>query len=188
VHPEAHEWVSRVATDEPITVLDIGGRDVNGTCRSLFPNADYTVLDIRPAENVDIVADAATWTPDREYDLMLCTEVFEHTEVWPAICMTAYKAVRAGGQFIVTCAGPGRPPHSAVDGRFALHPGEYYANVDPDELRAVLAECGFEDITVEFRANPCDTRAVATKGEVGNGARRQLRDPSAAQDATDEHQ
>jgi hypothetical protein len=64
MHDQAMAWIAKHATSEPVTVLDIGGRDVNGSPQQLFPAAAYTVLDIRPGEDVDIVADAATWDPD----------------------------------------------------------------------------------------------------------------------------
>jgi hypothetical protein len=148
---------------EPVTVLDIGGRNINGSVRDLFPDAAYTALDIREGDGVDIVADAATWTPTGEWDVVVCTEVFEHTASWPQICGTAFKACAAGGRFIATMAGPGRPAHSAVDGGWSLHPGEYYANIDPGRLHRELEACGFVDVTVDMQPNPADVRAVATK-------------------------
>lgn len=163
MHLEAHSWVANHGTVESVSVLDIGGRDINGTVRDLFPNATYTALDILPGDGVDIVADAATWTPDSAYDLVVCCEVFEHTAVWPQICATAFAALAPGGRFVVTCAGPGRAAHSAIDGEFRLHPGEHYENVSAEELARVLADCGFVDITTDQRTGPCDTRAVAWK-------------------------
>ncbi len=163
MHAEALAWIRRFATRDPVDVLDIGGRDLNGSPRSLFPAARrYIVLDIRPGPNVDIVADAALWVPDREYDVVLCAEVFEHTPDWVAICMTARRALKAGGLFIVTAAGPNRPPHSGIDvGPLQL--GEWYANVYPGALRLALEVCGFVDIFVDQQASPSDVRAVAVK-------------------------
>lgn len=163
MHAEALDWVTLYATDDPVAVLDLGGRDVNGSVRHLFPKADpYRVMDIRPGVGVDIVADAGTWTPDRQYDVVVCTEVFEHTANWPLICRTAYDSLLPGGRFIATMAGPGRPAHSAVDGMH-LRAGEYYGNVHPETLRAVLKLCGWVDIHVDRQRNPADTRATAVK-------------------------
>lgn len=164
MHAEAMAWIADHATDEPVRVLDLGGRDVNGNPRHLFPNATaYTRLDILPGEGVDIVADAGTWEPDSEWDWIVAAEIFEHTANWPAICRTAYKACAPGGTFIVTTAGPGRPPHSAIDGEFRLHPGEHYANVPARELERVLIETGWRDVRVDSQRFPADTRSVATK-------------------------
>jgi hypothetical protein len=164
VHAEAYAWVQRHATNRPVTVLDIGGRDINGSVRSLFPNAtDYRVLDIADGPNVDIVADAATWAPDMEYDVVVTAETFEHTAVWPQICEVAFKACAPGGVFIATMAGPGRPAHSAVDGGWTLHPGEHYGNVEPHDLHRVLVACGWNNVVVDQQQSPADVRAVAWK-------------------------
>ncbi|HET6504613.1 MAG TPA: methyltransferase domain-containing protein [Amycolatopsis sp.] len=165
MHAEALGWVARYATGEPVRVLDLGGRDVNGTVRDLFPKADpYVVVDMRPGDGVDIVADAGAWVPELGalYDVVVCTEVFEHAANWPAIVATAHYALAPAGQLILTMAGPGRPAHSAIDGQ-RLRPGEYYGNVHPETLRAVLQLIGFRDIVVDRQRNPADTRATAVK-------------------------
>jgi hypothetical protein len=164
MHDEAYAWVRKHAPTGHLHVLDIGGRNINGSTRDLFPLASvYRTVDILPGAGVDIVADAGTWEPDQEYDVVVCTEVFEHTANWPQICVTAYKALTVGGLFIATMAGPGRPPHSAIDGGWTLHPGEHYANVHPAELAGQLAAAGFSDICTDQQHSPADTRAVAWK-------------------------
>jgi hypothetical protein len=167
MHDAAFQWVARHATLAPGAVLDLGGRDVNGSPRPLFANANpYVVLDILPGPNVDIVADAVAWSPDREYDVVLALEVFEHTAYWGRICKTVFAALRPGGMAIFTMAGPGRPPHSALDGG-PLREGEFYANVYPGDLEIVLRECGFTDVVVDYQPGPADTRAVASKPDRG---------------------
>lgn len=169
MHNEAFAWIAehatdyRVHVDGTVRVLDLGGRDINGSARKAFPDTDYTVLDILPGEGVDIVADASTWQPDRAYDYVVAAEIFEHTAAWPAICRTAYKALHFDGKFIVTTAGPGRSPHSAIDGMLPLRPGEHYANIPGFELERVLKEAGFVDVVVDCQPDPADTRAVATR-------------------------
>lgn len=163
MHDEAFAWISKHATDEPIDLLDLGGRNINGSAVDAFPNATATVLDIAPGPGVDIVADASTWIPERTWDVVVSAECFEHTPTWPAICRTAWDALKPGGLFIATMAGPGRPEHSGVDGAMRLLAGEYYGNVQPGDLYEVLVELGFTDITVDQQFGPCDTRAVARK-------------------------
>jgi SAM-dependent methyltransferase len=161
MHLEAMQWVTQYSSGQPITVLDIGGRFINGSPRGLYPFAEYTVLDVLDGPNVDIVADAAAWTPDREYDAVICCEVFEHAEEWPAICRTAYQACKPGGFLVITTAGPGRALHSGVDGGPRLHDGEWYGNVEPDELEQALKDAGWSDITVDH--SRFDVRAHATR-------------------------
>jgi SAM-dependent methyltransferase len=155
MHPEAREFVARYARPSPgLLVLDIGGRDMNGSARDLWPGADYTSMDIAAGPGVDVVADAAEWNPDWQphegFDVVVCCEVFEHAKAWPEIVATAYKALRPGGMFLVTCAGPNRAPHS---GRRALppepDPDEHYANVYAGQLADVLYVTGFVDLAVD---------------------------------------
>lgn len=155
MHPEAFEWVRRHARDGK--VLDIGGRDINGHPRDLFPGP-YVVVDLHPGPNVDHVADVCEWSSRDKFDVVLCLEVFEHTHRWRAILGAAYRLARHGGRLIVTCAGPGREPHSALDGG-PLHAGEWYENVDPLELHAALSD--WRDVKVSVLGS--DVRAVATK-------------------------
>lgn len=168
MHTEVLDWVGQFRTDEDLSVLDIGGRDLNGSTRALFPNANpYHVLDLRPGPNVDIVADAATWdfrsTGYGPYDLVLTTETFEHAEHWPDIIATAHAILRPGGWLIFTCAGPGRPTHSGVEAVQGLIGDEWYANVSPQEIRAVLEEQGWTDIETHLRG--LDTQGKAVKPE-----------------------
>jgi SAM-dependent methyltransferase len=165
MHDQALQWIGKHATDESVTVLDLGGRDINGSPRPLFPNAvRYTVLDVMDGPGVDITADAADWDPfPVTWDVVVCAETFEHTASWRAICRTAFKACAPGGLFIVTTAAPGRPQHSAVDGLFRLLPGEHYANIRPAELERVLLASGWECVEVDVRPEPSDVRAVARR-------------------------
>jgi predicted methyltransferase len=163
MHQHAFQWVAAHVPAEPGYVLEIGGRNINGGVRDLFAAATgYVALDIIAGEGVDIVADASTWTPDRVYDTVVCCEVFEHTDVWPEIVGTAFAALRPGGVFIATMAGPGRAPHSAFDGG-PLQAGEYYSNVNPDELKANLKAAGFKRVVVNELQSAGDVRCVAVR-------------------------
>lgn len=157
MHPEAMDWFARHATRDG-AVLDVGGRNINGTPRDYF-SADYTTLDIRPDPGVDIVADAATWEPPRQWPVVVCAEVLEHAERWREIVATCAAALAPGGRLILTCAGPGRALHSGVDGGDTLHDGEHYGNVDPADLHAELKAAGLERIVVDQTGT--DVRAVA---------------------------
>lgn len=164
MHREVLDWVGQFRTDDDLAVLDIGGRDLNGTTRALFPNANpYHVLDLRPGPNVDFVGDASSWVTLRSYDLVLITEVFEHTPTWPAILQTAMTALRPGGWLIFTCAGPGRPAHSGIEAVQGLIGNEWYANVAPSEIEAVLRKQGWTEIETHLRGT--DTQGKAVKPE-----------------------
>jgi hypothetical protein len=155
--------VAAFATDEPVSVLDIGGRNINGSPRSLFPNATcYRTLDILDGDGIDIVADATNWEPDQTYDVVICCEVFEHCKVWADIILTARCALAPEGLFIATTAGPGRALHSGVDGGPVLHEGETYGNVEADTLRQALWDSGFRgEVIVHEQTTSHDVRCAA---------------------------
>lgn len=148
MHPQAHGFVARCVTEAGIAggnILDLGGRTVMGTVHPLFFTKP-TVVDIEDGPGVDIVADAATWVPDREYDGVIITEVFEHTPIWRDILHTAHTALRPGGTLITTMASRDRPPHSGNTGG-TLEPDAYYQNIDPVDLMAALVSWSQYSVT-----------------------------------------
>lgn len=168
MHEQVLGWVGQFRTDEDLAVLDIGGRDLNGSTRHLFPNAKpYHVLDVLPGPNVDFVADAGTWdfrsAGVGPYDLVVTTETFEHAKGWRDIIATAFAVLRPGGWLIFTCAGPGRPAHSGIAAVWELAPGEYYGNVSPQEIAEELRKQGWTEIETHLRGT--DTQGKAVKPE-----------------------
>lgn len=167
MHPEAQRGAQRmlqlagVPVDGELVALDLGGADINGTARGLLPNAKWFGLDMVPGPGVDIVADARTWTPDREYDLVMCTELLEHVQDWEQCLVTARRALRSGGHLIVTCASTSRRPHGAR-GELDPAPGEWYENVRPDLLEQLLGMT-FPHSHVEYNPIPGDAYAWARK-------------------------
>lgn len=166
MHAAAAAWIDRqVAADgrwDGARVLDVGGRDVNGSALDAFVGHDIEahVLDITPGPGVTVVADARTWTPTHAFHAVTCTEVLEHVQGWPAVVWTCWRALQPGGLLLVTAAGPGRQPHSAVDG-LTLRDGEWYRNVQPAVLADVLDACGFGEVDIDGR--PGDVYAAAWK-------------------------
>lgn len=136
MHAEARQWVEHFATMQPISVIEIGSKNVNGSIRDLFPNATWYGIDRESGAMVDQVTDAIDYTPDLPADLVVCCEVLEHADNWRQIISRAAEWLKPEGVLIVTCAGLGRKPHSCDGG--PLKTGEYYANIDPAELRAEL--------------------------------------------------
>jgi hypothetical protein len=122
-----------------MSVLEVGSLDINGSIRPLFASAEhYHGIDIVAGTGVDEVADAATWTPPRRYDAVVCAEVLEHAPRWRDVVETMWSALAPGGTLLMTCAAPPRAVHSAVDG-LGLRPGEHYGNITPADLEPVLA-------------------------------------------------
>jgi hypothetical protein len=180
VHEGAYKFVEATVRGLPprMVVIELGSRTVagdwpySGPVRPLFTAAEsYTGVDIAPGPNVDVVADAATFFheswPDGEplADTVVCCETLEHTEAAEAICLNAHRLLKVGGVFLLTAAGEGRAPHSAMDGgplRAVDSDGmlEYYHNVGRDELFGWLSVFGFATVDT---SNPGDIYALAVR-------------------------
>lgn len=146
MHPEAWHWLEvqiRPRCMHAARVVDLGGADVNGSPRALFsPETEYVAIDNREAPGVGLVVDATTWCPPAEwrgtFDVALSTEVFEHVQHWRAMVYNLWLLLKPGGVCLITCATAPRPQHSIV-GVMPPPPGEWYANVAAEELRAPMA-------------------------------------------------
>jgi SAM-dependent methyltransferase len=163
MHAEAFAYIAAHLPVDAERVLEFGSRNINGTARTLVPDAEYVGVDISDGDGVDIVDDAATvHIPGKKFDVVVCAEVFEHAndKTCEAIAANAANHLRKGGVFIATMAGPGREPHSAVDGA-ELRDGEYYRNVPESKLRRWLNHAGFSSCQVDTLGP--DIRAVAVK-------------------------
>ena len=62
----------------------------------------------------------------------------------------------------MTCAGPTRPSHSAIDGG-ALRPDEWYQNVLPEEISLWLEQAGFSEYEIDLTEDKADLRATGLK-------------------------
>lgn len=146
MHPAAFEFVRRTVQALPPlrVVIEFGSRNVNGTVREIFTDAvSYTGIDLKPGPGVDFVADATAVCFDGEFaDCVVCCEVFEHCKDFAKLARSAFRALRPGGFFIVTCASQSRLPHSA-DGDGPPKPGEYYHGVSFGMMSEVLEGAGF---------------------------------------------
>jgi SAM-dependent methyltransferase len=176
MHEGAFKFIeSTVAQLDPRhSVIELGSRTVagdwpySGPVRPLFGDVDsYVGVDIAPGPNVDVVADAAIWPfyVFTDVDTVVCCETLEHTPVAEAICANAHRLLKVGGVFLLTAAGEGRAPHSAVDGgplRAVDSDGmlEFYRNVSRDDLRRWLRDFGVVLIDTD---TPGDIYGLAVK-------------------------
>lgn len=160
MHAEAFRFVSRYATRDALSVIEIGSRDINGTPRPLFPSASWIGLDWHAGPCVDVVCDAVDYVPTSLVDIVVCTEVLEHAPNWRKLIQCAASWLLPCGRFIMTCAGPGRAPHSHHDGG-GLHDSEYYANLSADQIAEEFHYAGLHVLHCEQAGD--DTQAVGLK-------------------------
>jgi hypothetical protein len=163
VHDAAFAFVEQaVAERGPFaSVIEIGSRDINGSIRGLFGDASYVGLDLFEGPLVDWVGDAEQYEPEAPVDCVIACEVYEHTPRWSKLTEAAASWLAPGGTLIVTCAGPGRSPHSARDGRHRLLEGEHYANIGQEELGTIIEGVGLAVLSCESKG--WDTRAIAVR-------------------------
>lgn len=165
MHHEAYHGFARMLALSNTLVgqfkygLDVGGRNVNGSVRGLLPQVTWTGLDIVAGPDVDIVVDASSssdWEIEPLYDVVIATELFEHTPVWRVIIKNMAASLKCGRPelFIATCASVGRQMHGA-SGEPLPPPGEWYQNVTKDEMISELVK-HFDTVHVEYNPMPGD--------------------------------
>jgi len=162
MHPEAHAYAESILAGRHFRrAVEVGGRDVNGGVRHLFTADEYVSLDLEPGPGVDVVTDCRDWAPPQPVDLVVCCEVLEHAPDPAGVVKTCISYLAPGGLLVLSCAGPGRAPHSGHDGAPWLKPGDHYANIFPNDLEDWLAE--LDDVQVTYAAGPCDLYATGRK-------------------------
>jgi SAM-dependent methyltransferase len=142
MHDAAARWLASLPIDlTGEIVYEVGAYDHNGCARDfMHPRwMRWVGIDLLAGPGVDHVGDAEVILPTLDRcDVLVSTEVLEHSPRWRQLVAAMCNALADGGLLIITCAGPGREPHSA-DGDGPPHDGEHYANVDHIELADVAA-------------------------------------------------
>jgi hypothetical protein len=139
------EWVRSEFPEyfKNVNVLDVGSLDINGNCRYLFKNSNYTGLDIGPGRNVDIVMPILMYAkvkPLPKYNVIVCCEMLEHDQHAKKSIRAMMRILQPGGLLIITAAYTGRNPHGTKelkpqDSPFTNH---YYKNLTKFKMRWYL--------------------------------------------------
>lgn len=162
MHDAARSYIAGLVVGKHYArVIEVGGRNVNGSLRPYISADAYLSIDLEDGPDVDVVGDCRDWEPPWEASLVLCAEVLEHAPDPRGVVDACIRFLRPGGRLVLTCAGPGRAPHSGHDGG-QVRDGEHYANIEPDELAKWLAE-DLEAVKVRYNAIACDVYATGIK-------------------------
>lgn len=162
MHREVTDFVSSaVATHriKPISVLECGSRNINGTIKGLFSKSDiYVGVDAHEGGDVDKVALVHELPFGNEtFDLVMSLEMLEHDPFYIESLTKMAKLVRKNGSLIITCAGPKRPEHNLQDSPI---PG-YYKNMDLATLTTiVLNQADWSFVHMEDDRKSNDLRAL----------------------------
>ncbi len=164
MHPEARDFVRRTVASLPplVHICEFGSRDINGSIRELFRDAEeYVGLDLEAGLGVDVVACASTYGVSGTYDAVVSCEMLEHCDKAAAVCGNAHRLLRPGGVFIVTAAGLGRPAHSCQGEPLTPEHKQYYRNVTAGMIRRWLEP--FEFVLVDDYSHQGDIYALAVR-------------------------
>ncbi len=127
-------FLERFKTETPI--LDIGAGSTE--YRDIFPNR--TTLDIDPARKPDIIGDAEQLPfKDASWEIVLCSEVFEHLARPQVVVSELWRVLKPGGLLIMT-----------TDFIFPVHaPPEDYWRYTPYTVQMLFKEWDIVEISAE---------------------------------------
>ena len=106
MHQSSYKQMTRFVAEyldasQPLSILDVGSCDVNGTYRALFdsPTWEYAGGDITPGRNVDIVfQEPYSWgIPDARFDVVVSGQCLEHVEDVQAWMREVARVTKPGG-------------------------------------------------------------------------------------------
>lgn len=135
-------------------VLEIGSLNVNGSVRGYFTDCDYHGIDVGEGPGVDEVCMGENFAGKAlDFDVLISTEVFEHTANWDTIFLNMLRMMKSDGLIVFTCASEGRTQH----GTSLIHPesspltsgtSDYYRNLtESDFKKAFKLKYWFSEFT-----------------------------------------
>ena len=121
-------------------VLDVGSLNINGDNRRWFEQPDYTGIDVFKGRNVDIVCPAHEFKSEKQFDVVISTECWEHDSRYEESVRNVIRLLKSGGLFVFTCATTGRGEHGTTqnDPKASPATNNYYKNLTEEDFRKAL--------------------------------------------------
>jgi len=104
-------------------VIDLGARDVTGSLKSVCPGRfKYTGVDLTAGKGVDVVMDDPYRLPfaDESADIITCSSVFEHTEMFWLLFLEVLRVLKPSGLFYLNV------PSNGVFHRYSVDCWRFY--------------------------------------------------------------
>ncbi len=174
MHSSSFEHMTRLAERRldpnlPLSIVDIGSYDVNGSYRTIFdkPGWTYRGIDLSEGPNVDVVLDSAYVLPLKSdsVDLVVSGQAFEHVEFFWVTWLEMVRILRPGGMIFLIA--PSRGPEH----RFPVDCWRFY----PDGYRALAKYAGLELLEAETDWSPHPDPGSAPWGDTVGAFRKPAR-------------
>lgn len=131
---------------KPLSVVDIGSYDVNGTYRPLFAKPDwrYTGVDLEQGPGVDVVLDSPYRLPmkSESVDVIVSGQAFEHVEFFWLSFAEMLRVLKPGGTIFLIAPSRG-PEHRYPQDCWRFYPDGYRA-------LAKLGACELLEVTTDW--------------------------------------
>lgn len=154
-------------------LLDIGSLDLIGSMRrfdfmgtgALWPNIigvkEYVGIDIQEGQGVDQVMNAHDLQfEDESFDIVTCLQMLEHDSDPQATIKEAYRVLKTGQPFYLTCASAEHPEHADLGGG-----SDVYIHIEESELKQWFEDAGFDLENVEIIKDGSNFYCEAIKTE-----------------------
>ena len=146
----------------PVSVVDIGSYDVNGSYRTLFGQAawSYVGVDLEAGPGVDLVLASPYTLPlaSGSVDLVISGQAFEHVEYFWLSWLEMIRVLRPGGMIFLIAPSRG-PEHRYPQDCWRFYPDGYRA-------LARYGHCELVEVTTDWEPHP-DPGSAAWGDTVG---------------------
>jgi len=122
-------------------VIEVGALDVNGSLRAFVESlepASYLGVDIQMGPGVDLVCNASDLLDrfgPQSFDLLISTELLEHTRTWRGVIHNFKQLLRPGGALLITTRSKGFPYHG--------YPFDYW-RYEPTDMEFIFSDFSIE--------------------------------------------
>lgn len=157
-------------------LLEIGSLDIIGSMRdynfmgrgvewkSIVGVKEYVGIDLMAGKSVDHVMDAHDLKFDDEsFDIVLCLQMLEHDSDAPQTIKEAYRVLKYGQPFIMTCASEEHPEHADLGGG-----SDAYIFIKESDLEKWFRDAGFDLGEVEVTKDGSNFYVYAVKTKSKN--------------------